>query len=259
MLLGCTTDQLEAMRAQARRLTAVPAPVMAATPGDLTKTAAQVQDINVWRPSPLPSPILLPPPSPLPQKTLPPLPSPLPQKTWQEPAALHVQPIRKDTTVSTNQNNGHMATYAFGEQIASYVFGNGHRPTPGASQSAKRVAEAPQFSSSNKSMDPFTPDSRSLICPPRATSLFQLFERSDRQVDNETQHGHALLAAMITQIEEACRNLETLPHLGELAVKLVADARLQAARFEVCTEMHTRMCACARACVCVCSCLCARA
>ena len=126
-----------------------------------------------------------------------------------------------------------------GAQMASYVFGNGDRPIVSTFANIR-----PSRPSLLHAMPRHTDDGHQNLNigtgievvgehenTTNSARLAHLLKRAGEEVEGG---GHEVLAEVIGMVELSCRNLEILPDVGDLALKLVRNARLEAARFQVC-------------------------
>jgi hypothetical protein len=222
------------------------------------EAAAADREAAACMPSPLPQKTFQqsPEPSPLPQKTFDFfVPSPIPQKSFSTSVP---PPMRGNQGINPGPNaRGDKNVHLFAREldldidtavpgvqlsgVRDYVFGDGERPissvrsrtlspvslqvhsaTP---ESEKYVRHAVQISRGKSGIEgslTLVEDS-SVRVPAKDPSLAHAGE--DALV-------HRALSKKISEIEETTRNLEILPDVGALAVKLVGESRLEVARFQ---------------------------
>ena len=267
-LLGCTSAELDALRTQARRTAENMAPKQT-NPASLSspqkplpalppEAAVADRKAAAGMPSPLPQKTFQqsPEPSPLPQKTFDFFdPSPMPQKSFSTSVPPPMRGnqganpgphARGDKNVHLFARELHLDidTAVPGAQLSGvkdYVFGDGERPissvrshtlspvslhvhsaTPESEKCVRHDVQISRGKSGIKGSLTLVEDS-SVRAPAKDPSLAHAGE--DALV-------HRALAKKISEIEETTRNLEILPDVGALAVKLVGESRLEVARFQ---------------------------
>ena len=130
-----------------------------------------------------------------------------------------------------------------GVQMASHIFGNSVRPAVSAVLKASTYSNVrpsqpgpmalhklPARTSDSNEAAESEPARAALDCMPTRRMPALLLRKALEDADGGV---HEALAEMIDMLEESCRNLEILPDVGDLAIQLVQNARLDAARFQV--------------------------